>query len=65
MAKISAWVQANESCSNIDKTAFTLFMFKDCIDHIVIKQTTIEEVKQTKFLVIISGKKGKLPAHIM
>ena len=52
---------------NIDKTNFMLFIPKyssHCADHIVINQTTIQEVKETKFLGVIIDNKLKRSAHI-
>ena len=56
MAKIYAWVNANKLSLNIDKTTFMMFMpkgFSYCADNIVINQTRIQEVKETKFLGVI------------
>ena len=55
LAKIYAWVNANKLSLNIDKTNFMLFMPKyssHCADHIVINQTRIQEVNETKFLAL-------------
>ena len=52
---------------NIDKTNFMLFMPKyssHCADHIVINQTRIQEVKETKFLGVIIDNKLMWSAHI-
>ena len=67
LAKIYAWVNANKLSLNIDKTNFMLFMPKYssyCADHIVINQTRIQEVKETKFLGVIIDNKLKWSAHI-
>ena len=67
MVKIYAWVNANKLSLNIDKTNFMLFMpksFSHCTDHIVINQTRIQEVKETKFLGVIIDNKLKWSAHI-
>ena len=67
LAKIYAWVNANKLSLNIDKTNFMLFMPKyssQCADHIVINQTRIQEVKETKFLGVIIDNKLKWSAHI-
>ena len=67
LAKIYAWVNANKLSLNIDKTNFMLFMPKyssQCADHIVINQTRIQEVKETKFLGDIIDNKLKWSAHI-
>ena len=67
LAKIYAWVNANKLSLNIDKTNFMLFMPKyssHCADHIVINQTRIQEVKETKFLGVIIDNKLKWSAHI-
>ena len=67
MVKSYAWVNANKLSLNIDKTNFMLFMPKSishCTDHIVINQTRIQEVKETKFLGVIIDNKLKWSAHI-
>ena len=67
MAKIYAWVNANKLSLNIDKTNFMMFMpkgFSYCADYIVINQTRIQEVKETKFLGVIIDNKLKWSAHI-
>ena len=67
MVKIYAWVNANKLSLNIDKTNFMLFMpkcFSHCTDHIVINQTRIQEVKETKFLGVITDIKLKWSAHV-
>ena len=67
LAKIYACVNANKLSLNIDKTNFMLFMPKyssHCADHIVINQTRIQEVKETKFLGVIIDNKLKWSAHI-
>ena len=51
LANSYAWVNANKSSLNIDKTNFMLCMpnySSHCADHIVINQTRIHEVKETK-----------------
>ena len=65
--KLYAWVNANKLSLNIDKTNFMLFMptySSHCAVHIVINQTRIQEVKGTKFLVVIIDNKLKWSAHI-
>ena len=67
MVKIYAWVNDNELSLNIDKTNFMLFMpksFSHCTEHIVMNQTRIQEVKETKFLGVIIDNKLKWSAHI-
>ena len=67
LAKIYAWVNANKLSLNSDKTNFMLFMPKyssHCADHIVINQTRIQEVKETKFLGVIIDNKLKWSAHV-
>ena len=68
LSKIYAWVNANKLSLNIDKTYFMfMFMpkyFSHCADHIVINQTRIQEVKETKFLGVIIDNKLKWSAHI-
>ena len=67
MAKIYAWVNANKLSLSIDKTNFMMFMpkgFSYCADYIVINQTRIQEVKETKFLGVIIDNKLKWSAHI-
>ena len=67
MAKIYAWVNANKLSLNIDKTNFMMFMpkgFSYCADYIVINQTRIQEVKETKILGVIIDNKLKWSAHI-
>ena len=67
MVKICAWVNASKVSLNIDKTNFMLFMpkcFSHCTDHIVINQTRIQQVKETKFLGAIIDNKLKWSAHI-
>ena len=67
LAKIYTWVNANKSSLNIDKTNIMLFMPKyssHSADHIVINQTRIQEVKETKFLDVIRDNKLKWSAHI-
>ena len=67
LAKIYAWINANKISLNIDKTNFMLFMHKyysHCADHMVINQTRIQEVKETKFLGVIIDNKLKWSAHI-
>ena len=67
LAKIYAWVNANKLSLNIYKANFIVFMPKyssPCADHIVINQTRIQEVKETKFLVVIIDNKLKWSAHI-
>ena len=51
LAKSYVWVNANKLSLNIDKTNFMLFMpnySSHCADHIVINQTRIHKVKETK-----------------
>ena len=67
MAKIYAWVNANKLSLDIDKTNFIMFMpksFSYCADYIVINQTRIQEVKETKFLGVIIDNKLNWSAHI-
>ena len=67
MVKIYAWVNANKLSLNINKTNFMLFMpksFSHCTNHIVINQTRIQEVKETKFLGVIIDNKLKWSVHI-
>ena len=67
MVKIYAWVNAIKLSLNIDKTNFMLFMpksFSHYTDHIVINQTRIQVVKETKFLGVIIDNKLKWSAHI-
>ena len=67
MAKIYAWVNANKLSLNIDKNNFIMFMpkgFSYCADYIVINQTRIQEVKETKFLGVITDNQLKWSAHI-
>ena len=62
----SAWVNADKLSLNIDKTNFIMFMpkcFSYCADYIVLNQTRIQEVKETKFLGVIDNKL-KWSAHI-
>ena len=67
MAKIYACVNANKLSLNIDKTNFIMFMpkgFSYCADYILINQTRIQEVKETKFLGVIIDNKLNWSAHI-
>ena len=67
MVRNYAWVNANKLSLNINKTNFMLFMpkrFSHCADHIVINQTRIQEVKETKSLGVIIDNKLKWSAHI-
>ena len=67
IAKIYAWANANKLSLNIDKIYFMMFMpigFSYCADYIVINQTRIQEVKETKFLVVIIDNKLKWSALI-
>ena len=60
IAKIYAWVDANKQFLNIDKTNFMMFMpkgFSYCAEYIVINQTIIQEIKETKFLRDITDNK--------
>ena len=62
-----AKIYANKLSLNIDKSNFMMFMpkgFSYCADYIVINQTRIQEVKETKFLAVIIDNKLKWSAHI-
>ena len=66
MVKIYAWVNANKLSLNIDKTNFMLSCQKVfLIVYIVINQTRIQEVKETKFLGVIIENRLEWSAHIM
>ena len=67
LSKIYAWINANKLSLNIDKTNLMLFIpkyYSHCADHMVINQTRIQEVKETKFLGVIIDNKLKRSAHI-